>query len=186
MKWISHSMGPEKSLLLARFVLVAIRNEEIAVDPKAGDEWMRDLHKGKIFSAAPLCSFVLLSIVFPFFWRSTTCAYTYESEINPKEFKRWEIIQQTHPAEDYYGRSFAILKNPDLFHPIGFVLIQANGHCCENDLIGYAYYKRDELFVYVYYSSYGGRYVRIKVSPQQKREIDSWLGPHLRRLRKKI
>jgi len=37
-KWIFHSMRPEKSLLLARFVLTIFRKEEIALSPKAGGE----------------------------------------------------------------------------------------------------------------------------------------------------
>lgn len=100
--------------------------------------------------------------------------YTYESEINLAEFRNWDVFQQTNPLYDFCNRTFAILRNPDLQAPISYVLTQA----IDKHLIGYAYYKGNELFVYIYEES-PSRYERMKPSKRQRREIQQWLGPYL-------
>ncbi len=111
-------------------------------------------------------------------------AFTYDSDsdFDPKAFNNWQAVEVSNifPTGDY----FILAKNPDTLQQITYVLLRTNN--LYKEITGYAYYKGVELFIFELSHMGGGRYKRVKTTPEKKEFIDAVLFPYLRRFGKKI
>lgn len=115
--------------------------------------------------------------------------YTYEGELDPKELTdetKWLMIQASYPP-DYLDNVVSVMKNIGSTSLISFMLVRVDYSQWTEEgkplLTGYAYYKENKLFVYVYFKANGQHYRRLeqKYVDLHRRHIDRWLKPHLGR-----
>ncbi len=127
-----------------------------------------------------LIASLLLVLALVFSLVPSARAFYCESEINPRVIYTWEVVGGTRVRAD--GTYFVVSKNPDSLDSIKYVLFKI--YYPDNRLlIRYAYYKHDELFVYEL--DYGGYregecyFVRAEPTPEEMKEIERLLTPHL-------
>jgi len=89
-------------------------------------------------------------------------AFTWEGELDPNEFDKWELISvMPNPG----GISWVLVKNPDRSAPIDTValLVDLNAN-----LLGYRYFKNGEPFGY-FFDMEQEKYVRHNYTPDQRK-----------------
>lgn len=104
---------------------------------------------------------VLLFLLFPLL-----VAFTYEGEINPEEFRTWVSIPGTETMVNTFVAT-AVLVNPDQESKIKKVRIFV--FILTSKLMGYRYFKGNELFVYVL-DLERNKYVREYLSESERKD----------------
>ncbi len=98
-------------------------------------------------------------------------AYTFESELDPQDIGKWTMIEISVSSSGVY----LVVANPD---PMAKIRVAVLKTLNSGEIIGYAYLKNDELFVYVYANE---SYRQVMPTPEQTEAIKNWLIPHLRK-----
>lgn len=104
---------------------------------------------------------VLLFLLFPLL-----VAFTYEGEMNPEEFLTWAPIPGTERMEDTFIMS-VVLANPDQTSKIKKVRTYV--FILTSKLIGYRYFKKNELFIYTL-DIERNKYVRRYLSESKRKD----------------
>ncbi len=89
--------------------------------------------------------------------------FTWEGELDPNEFDKWEKIT-TSPGPRI-GTAWVFIKNPDCGAPIEIVALQIK---FEGYLLAYRYFKDHEPYVYVF-NVIQNKYIRLRMTEDQKR-----------------
>jgi len=90
------------------------------------------------------------------------CAFTWEGELNPDEFSKWEILSiQPTPQ----GLSYVFIKNPDPNSPIEVVAMMVGYNSI---LFGYRYFKYGEPYVFAF-DPEEAKYKQVPLTEEQKK-----------------
>ena len=104
---------------------------------------------------------ILLFLLFPLL-----VAFTYEGEINPEEFLAWDNVPGTERMEDTFVMS-VVLANPD--QTLKIKKIRTYVFILTSKLIGYRYFKENELFIYTL-DIERNKYVRRYLSESKRKD----------------
>lgn len=92
----------------------------------------------------------------------TEAGFTWEGELDPNEFDKWEKIFVSPGPR--IGTAWVFIKNPDYGSPIEIVALQIK---FEGYLLAYRYFKDGEPYVYVFNGK--DKYVQLDLSNEQRR-----------------
>ena len=102
--------------------------------------------------------FLILGVILMF-----VTAFTWEGELDPNEFNKWEIISTT-PSNP--NLMLIIIQNPDVTNPIQKVAMLLD---YSSNLLAYRYFKNGEPFGY-FFDEPQLKYIRYEFTPEQKRQ----------------
>jgi len=110
--------------------------------------------------------------------------YTYDSKLDPGEFKTWTIIEESVQCAGSY--CCGVLQNPDLNAKISHVLVCIDGTIRRPEgsgLIRYAYYDNGEIVGYVIMSNINNVFHYKQILPLTEYDIEAierQLRPYVR------